>query len=90
MQHFGLQKLRVQFSDSIDRVAPESCQMCHPHITLSSLIDQREPAHPVLVAGIFSADGIEMPSVDLVDYFQMTREQGTKQAQGPLLKRFGQ
>ena len=54
------------------------------------LVDQREPAHPLFVAGELGAHVVQMAAVDLVDDLKMARQQRAEETERPLLQGFGQ
>lgn len=86
MENVLLQQFRVQLRHAVDGVTAKRCQVCHAHVALSILIDQRQTSHAVCIAGKSGAHVVKVAAVDLVDDLQMTRQKGPEHTQRPLLQ----
>ena len=78
-QHAALEQIGMQRRHAVDRVRADAGQIRHAHALLAGLVDQRQPRHPRLVAAVADAHFVQEPSVDLVDDFEMARQQRAKQ-----------
>jgi hypothetical protein len=85
-------QLRVQRRHAVDLVRRQHRQAGHAHAALAvvgTLVDQRQAAHDVFVAGKAGPDLLEEAPVDLVDDFHVARQQRLEQRHGPGLQRLG-
>ncbi len=79
----ALEQLRVQRGDAVDGVAADAGEVRHAHVLLAGLVDQRQPADALFVAGERHAHLVEEARVDLVDDLQVPRQQSLEHAQRP-------
>ena len=72
----------MQRRDAIDRMAADTRQVRHAHVTLAALLDQRQPLDALLVTEECHAYLVEETRIDLVDDLEQTRQQPSEQASG--------
>ncbi|MNM92764.1 hypothetical protein D3C81_1051080 [compost metagenome] len=80
----------MQLRHAVDGVTANARQMGHAHVALTMLADQREPRQPRFVAIETDAHLVQEARVDLVDDFQVARQDALEQRQRPLLQRLRQ
>ena len=62
-------------------------QFRHANLFRGAFLDQAHALHAVLIAGILLANGVEETAVDLVDDFEMARDDVLEPGHRPLLQR---
>jgi len=80
----------MQRGDAVDGMAADAGEMRHAHAARARLADQRHARHPRVVAGEARPHFIEKTPVDLVDDFEMARQQLGEQRQRPGFQRLRQ
>ena len=80
----------MQCGDTVNGVATDGREVCHPDLLAAVLADQRHPAEPVLVAGETGAYLVEEPAVDFVDDLEVAGQRLAEHRQRPGLQRLGQ
>ena len=75
VQDVLVQQARVQFGHAVDGEAAHRRQIGHADHALRLFFDQRHAPHPILIAGEAGPHLLQKAVIDLVDDFQMARQQ---------------
>ncbi len=82
----GLQQVGVEGGDSIDGEAADGGEVGHTHGAAATVIDQGHPLLPPVVVREAFTYFIHEAAIDLVDDFQVTRQQSPEHRQRPGLE----
>ena len=85
LDQFGMHR-----GDTVDRVAADGRQMGHPDVAVAVFPDQRHPTDARVIAGEPGPHLVEEAAVDLVDDFQVPRQEPLEHVQRPGFQRLGQ
>jgi len=87
-QHVRTQQVRVNRRHTIRAVGADDRQVGHTYATGRALLDEADALHPGVVAGIAAANPVQEAAIDLVNDFQLPRNDRLEQVDRPLLQRF--
>jgi hypothetical protein len=80
----------VQGRDTVHREAADDGEVRHAHLLLPVLLEERDAAQELGIAGEMGARARDEAPVDLADELQMPRERPLHEPHRPLLERLGQ
>ena len=86
-EHGGLEQFRVQGRDAVDRMATDDGEVRHPHLLGVALLNQRNSIQQCAVVRTDFHHFAEEVLVDLIDDFEVPRQQVPKQVHRPLFQR---
>ena len=90
LEHGLLEQFGVHGRHAVDRVAPDRREMRHADVSAAAFVHDRQALDEPFVPGMPQANGIEEAPVDLVDDFEVAREEAAEQRQRPLLEGLGE
>ena len=90
LENVALQKLGVQCGHAIDGMAADAGQVCHAHIALVGLLDDRHAPDALVVAQKAHPHLLEELRVDVVDDLQVPRQHAAEYLERPPLERLGE
>ena len=88
LENGGLDKIRMEFGNTIDLVGTNNGQVSHSDHLWLRLLNDRDTGEKLAIVGEFALHRLQEQHINLVDNLKMSWEEILEQGDGPFLQRF--